>query len=273
MKRIAFSICLLGLLISVRAQVLVQPGEFEVLAFSDGGIISPAQFSKDGLKLYYAVADSSGPSLYAYYRKKTKKPFKKKIRIDVQLAPETVDFFQPSFTEDGNYLVFSGQTSEESGWNDNELYLSERIGDHYGNTRILDEINRNGYADAYPWISSDGLRLFYTMDEHIQFTSRESADEVFNKPRKLDLGADENETITSCWLNIQETEIYYIRGTYIYQAVRLGRDSDFGEPILFMDGLKDLEFISGLSFTPDMKQMVIYYSGEEMEIRLYKLGK
>lgn len=273
MKRVAFFIAIYGLIVSAYSQAPLIPSDFEKIIIPDAIDISPAQLSKDGLKLYAVIRDAEGPGLYELTRKKTKKPFKKMNRLDVRTGKKIVDFFQPAFSADGGILVFSGQEMDESSWNSNELYMAKWMNSYYGDVRPLDEINREGYADAYPWLSGDGLRLYYIMDEYIYNTSRLSIEDRFEESEKLNLPENTNEGIASCWLNASETEIYLIKGSLIYKSSRIDKDANFEIPEIFIDDLKDLDFISGLSFTADLKQMVIYYSGDHTEIRLYRLWK
>src|SRR5688572_17629433 len=53
----------------------------------------------------------------------------------------------------------------------NNFKASSRQDSTWNNVRALNEINYDSLADAYPWISPDGLRLYLTKDTGIGYDS------------------------------------------------------------------------------------------------------
>ena len=80
------------------------------------------------------------------------------------------------------------------------------------NGRALDEINIANAVDAYPWISTNGLRVYFTQNvegtDRIVMAERSSANEPFQKPVALDLNMNEYGNM-SCWLSNDELTIYF----------------------------------------------------------------
>ena len=138
----------------------------------------------------------------------------------------------------------------------------------YYNVRPLSEINSENNPDAYPWISSDGLRMYYTKgkrtkkssNEKIYYTERQSISDSFGEPRKINLWKDES-NIVSCWLSADELKIYYkFLGIEkkIYRASRNSREELFDSvKAINLGGDYDGTNI-GPSLTPDKKELYIY---------------
>ncbi len=76
-------------------------------------------------------------------------------------------------------------------------------------TRALSEINHEERVDAYPWLSADGLRIYYTanadegIDDKLFMASRNSTDDAFENITELDVNL-EGEANVSCWLTNDE---------------------------------------------------------------------
>jgi hypothetical protein len=138
----------------------------------------------------------------------------------------------------------------------------------YYNVRPLSEINSENNPDAYPWISSDGLRLYYTkgkrtknsLNEKIFYTERQSISDNFGEPRKINLWKDES-NIVSCWLSVDELKIYYkFLGIEkkIFRASRNSREELF-DSVKAINLGGDFEGTNiGPSLTPDKKELYIY---------------
>ncbi len=138
----------------------------------------------------------------------------------------------------------------------------------YYDVRPLSEINSENNPDAYPWISSDGLRLYYTKgkrtkkssNEKIYYTERQSIRDSFGEPKKIKLWKDES-NIVSCWLSEDELNIYYkFLGIEkkIYRASRNSKQELFDSvKAISLEG--DFEGTNiGPSLTPDKKELYIY---------------
>lgn len=129
----------------------------------------------------------------------------------------------------------------------------------YDSVRVLNEINVTGMADAYPWLSGDGLRLYFTKDtgsDYIYYTYRNNVNSYFTTPVPLDplLPA-----ILSCWLSANELDIYFIQysDNQLYYASRSSVTSSFGAPVhISLSGVS--AFISGPSLSPAQDELYLY---------------
>ena len=123
--------------------------------------------------------------------------------------------------------------------------------------RYQEKINNPDEAEAYPWISADGLRLFFIKGNTIYKSERTSRYDDFASDHVLEI--EDNNSITSCWLTNDELHLYttssiikhYSRSSIQDQFVYIGN--------LDIDD-KVSGFFSSISFTPDMKTALIYNS-------------
>ncbi|HEX8549002.1 MAG TPA: T9SS type A sorting domain-containing protein [Cytophagaceae bacterium] len=87
-----------------------------------------------------------------------------------------------------------------------------------------------------PWLSGDGLRLYYITGipyGHIQFTFRPHPDSLFNStPTVLSL-AGTNEDVYHVWLSNDELSLYYsLRDGKSYHVRRSSINGSFSEPLM-----------------------------------------
>ena len=147
----------------------------------------------------------------------------------------------------------------------------DKTGPSWANVRSLSEINVAHKADAYPYISADGLRLYYTHEDttyKIYCASRSNTNAPFGNPKVLSSVIQDSSR--SCWLTNNELEIYYVHFQVLYYASRLSLNDEFSEPkIIYLDSCK-YGFISGPSLTPDKKELYLYFNRAGMEIYLLK---
>jgi hypothetical protein len=131
----------------------------------------------------------------------------------------------------------------------------------YTDIRALDEINIPNVADAYPFISADGLRLYYTRASSLWYAERNTRSEIFSNPAKLRMENVSGE-VRSCWLTNDELEIFYTVGTFgnvMHHAKRSIVNSAFTTPTpMVLEGLF-ASFKSAPSLTPDKSQMYLFY--------------
>jgi hypothetical protein len=100
----------------------------------------------------------------------------------------------------------------------------------YDSSRMLTEINAANMADAYPWISADGLRLYYYSGvyNNIVYTSRANTTSYFD-PAVLANPVFPQGTL-SCWFSADELDVYYIHNG-LYYAHRTTIASPFNTPV------------------------------------------
>lgn len=149
--------------------------------------------------------------------------------------------------------------------------------------RALAELNIAGEADAYPWISADGLRLYYSQgeDTKICIAKRSNVSENFSAPETLPLFRNDSVDCFSAWLTADEKTMFYIRRdstsgsriTSLYCTSRLETSVDF-DSTWKINIVGDVSgFISGPSLTQDLQHLFLYNSdrdGIENIISLYK---
>jgi len=92
----------------------------------------------------------------------------------------------------------------------------------YDSVRALTEINDTVHGNAYPWISADGLRLYYTSRTDtgtfiIKFTQRANTNSFFVTPTILSISVPNT---LSCWLSSDELDIYLSGIANLYYAHR-----------------------------------------------------
>ncbi len=146
----------------------------------------------------------------------------------------------------------------------------------YENVRALTEINSLNSGEGYPWISPDGLNLYYTQQSKFAFTKRTNTNSYFNFPSLVPVTIIPGEYPLSCWLSDDELDIYYIvqnallnPNTYpLYYAHRNNAGDAFGaRDTINLAGIS-VPFITGVSlnhaqdelFSYTAKDSIIQYS-------------
>lgn len=152
---------------------------------------------------------------------------------------------------------------------DGKLVTSEPVQNGFSNLRTeaaisrnISELNIQGKADAYPFLSSDGLRLYYVSDNDLYTATRASVNDVFGGKSAL------FKTITGtkgygCWLTSDELTIYYVINGSIYISKRSSVSEKFPEGTTVLSIIGGSIF-SGISFTPDMGELYAYKSSGGM---------
>ena len=102
----------------------------------------------------------------------------------------------------------------------------------YDSIRAITEINNPTNADAYPWISSDGLRLYYTSGANangLMFTQRVNTSSYFVSPTLVPISIS---SPSSYWLSSDELDVYICTSNQLYYAHRNTVSSSFNTPVL-----------------------------------------
>jgi hypothetical protein len=135
--------------------------------------------------------------------------------------------------------------------------------------RYQHQVNEEGVAEAYPWLSADALRLYFTKENQIYMSNRNSRYEDFGKPARVEI--DESGSVISTWLTNNELEMYTCYG----RNIKVFHRNSLNEPFMFQHNLDlggEMEgFISGISFTPDMRTMVVYNSDEGQRLGVFNM--
>ncbi len=239
--------------------------------------IGPGQLTKDGSAFILGLLDGEldeyynlHSDIYAYSLNPLDsnnriKPFK------LPNAPDSVRYFQCTASDGNNTLVYV--VNAFAGWNDNELGIAEKQADgSYKHIRMLTELNDPLQSDAYPWISGDGLSIYYNRNFKMMYAKRNSIGEKFSQPKEIDFEGEVQLEIVSCWLTPDEKTMFIVANNVIYRSSRKTVDDKFSFPEVMTDEFKQFYFIAGISFLADRKTMYIYYSTEHKQsILSYKL--
>jgi hypothetical protein len=130
---------------------------------------------------------------------------------------------------------------------------------NFENVRSLNEINDDHLADAYPWISSDGLRIYYTKEfsdrNELVATERKDYDSDFSVPFIVPTG---DVRPTSCWLSENELSVYISDINDLYYLKRTGTSSDFELPIkINLNGAPNYTSLTGPSLNESQDELFI----------------
>lgn len=143
--------------------------------------------------------------------------------------------------------------------------------------RAISEINDADNPDAYPWISANGLKLYFTKNlgegkDQLFVAERKSLNEAFDAPKSLNLHQNfEGRDIFSSWLTNDELHIYFVvrksnefykTGLTLYHAQRSDVNDAFSSPVLVQLNGEVSGFISSPSLTQDQSQLYLYNDGK-----------
>lgn len=151
----------------------------------------------------------------------------------------------------------------------------------FDEVRELSEINEYGIAEAYPWISDDGLTLYYNTQDNdgktvIYKADRDTPDDEFSNFQQISVNFANHDNISPI-LSPDELEIYFVKrnpseiGVYLFKASR----NSISEPFNTINeieiiGLDDLDgkiyFMARVCLTPDKSQMFAYHTYQTTEI-------
>lgn len=235
------------------------------------------QLSKDGLKMYFTSQNFKGEKqLYVMKREKPGTPFEKPERLKGTINSTDYDIIMPTVSGDEKTMVFVNSVDGTQKGNDlyitskdetagNDLYITSRIGEDgpFANIRPLDEINDKELSDSYPWLSHDGLRIYFTKQKGSEITihsaARNSVSEKFSQPKKLDIALPKISNNLSCFLSADETEIFILSGDKIYTATRDNLFAKFTAPVEISQA-NDNGYMSGITMTQDNAEMFVFNS-------------
>ncbi|MDD2890140.1 MAG: T9SS type A sorting domain-containing protein [bacterium] len=219
----------------------------------------PGQLSKDGLKYYVPLKDTiEYHRLYVMSRNNLNENFDSLSLTKLLGNISKIDTFsnsQPTVTADEKTMVFT--KSWDNNWNNNDLWIAERnsSADPFDSLRPLSEINIPDTADAYPWISPNGLHLYFTQGNYFYMVSRTSRDSLFGNKESLTVNFPTNNLC--CFLTNNELEIYFKSDTTIYYSIRDTAKGNFSTPEA-MPEFRGIGFVAAPSLTPDSSQFYLY---------------
>lgn len=140
----------------------------------------------------------------------------------------------------------------------------------YDYVRRISELDVDTYPESNPWISNDGLRLYYETYQtgdtstHIAFAERQHIDSTFGDPKFLSLKPNSTFDLTP-WLTEDELSIFFTittsvisMNTTIYRSNRNSISENFGESIPITLSGKAMERIGNPCFTQDLSELYLY---------------
>ncbi|HET6993639.1 MAG TPA: T9SS type A sorting domain-containing protein [Chitinophagaceae bacterium] len=140
------------------------------------------------------------------------------------------------------------------------------------NCRETNGINQPGIADAYPFLSPDGLRLYFTSSRgggfgRIFISTRKSTDAAFGKPEPLSKNITGGYFAAS--LTNDELTICMVESGDLYISTRSDRSKEFPEPVKVSGTDGNNHYGPSISF--DGKEIIsnIEVNGKD-RIRIYK---
>lgn len=143
------------------------------------------------------------------------------------------------------------------------------------NSIEIKELNDEGEADCYPFITENGLSLYYTISgdkDKIVYATRKSIDAPFSKPKTVKLDGNDTD-ILSCWLTADELNIFYTvrksnfgANTTLMRGTRSSVADDFSAFTTIKLKGKLSGNLFGPSFTPDLEELYFYNSNDKQQI-------
>jgi hypothetical protein len=119
-------------------------------------------------------------------------------------------------------------------------------------------------AESYPWLSKDGLRVYFTKQKGssitFHFAERASINEKFGAPVKLDIEVADINNNMSCYLTNDEKEIFILSGDKIYTASRGTTKEKFGTLVEIAAASGNNGFMNGIALTDNKSEMFVFNS-------------
>jgi len=221
------------------------------------------QLSKDGRNMYLTGQNHQGKKqLYKMSRTQLGASFNLPEKIAGEINSGKYDIIMPTVSKDEQTMVFVHSANGMQSGNDLFVTTKGENGE-YTNIRPLDEINDPNVSDSYPWLSSDGLRIYFTKQHGSKITfytaERSSLEGTFTKPAEMGVTLPKVNNNMSCYLSSDETEFYALSGESIYYAARRTGKDKFSLPVEIAN-TSSSGYLSGITITDDASEMFVYNS-------------
>lgn len=136
---------------------------------------------------------------------------------------------------------------------------------------LTKNVNKPGVADAYPFLSGDGLRLYFTSNReggHGRFfiSTRQNVTEPFGEPVVLSKNLTDGYYAGS--LTGDELTLCMVKSGKMYISTRKSMDSEFGVPVLIKGIPETYHF--GPAISPDGKEIIVMGGRGTEEVKIYK---
>ncbi|CAN5406527.1 hypothetical protein BH09BAC1_BH09BAC1_14470 [soil metagenome] len=221
------------------------------------------QLSKDGRTMYLTGQSHQGKKyLYKMNRPKLGAGFSKPEKVTGDINGGKYDIIMPTVSKDEQTMVFVHSANGMQSGNDLYLATKNATGE-YSSIRSLDEVNDPNVSDSYPWLSSDGLRIYFTKQHGSKITffvsERSSLDANFSKPSEMGVTLPKTNNNMSCYLSSDEKEFYALSGESIFYASRKSAKDKFSVPVEIAN-TSSSGYLSGIAITDDASEMFVYNS-------------
>lgn len=163
----------------------------------------------------------------------------------------------------------------------NSLYSQITISGEDYSIRPLFELDQLATGEAYPWISDDGLRIYYTAFNELDSvysiwcSERSDISSNFDSHYLLDVNSYSVDNL-SAWLSADEKTIAFVRrdinddcDTRIYLAQRQSVEDVFENAKAIQLPEKIKGTLLSPSFTPDLQELIVFneYKGHSYILR------
>lgn len=131
----------------------------------------------------------------------------------------------------------------------------------YDTVRVLNEINVPNLEDVHPWISADGLRLYYTSgfyNDQLVMAERADINSYFEIPTLLPIPYPWG---ISYWLSPDELNLYFADGwgCHLYFCHRDLMNLPFSSPsALILNGISEADYISAPSLNTEQNEIFLH---------------
>ncbi len=221
------------------------------------------QLSKDGRSMYLTGQSHQGKKyVYKMSRANSGAEFGKPVKLEGAINGGTYDIIMPTVSKDEQTMVFVHSANGMQ--NGNDLYIATKDANgEYTAIRPLEEVNDPNVSDSYPWLSADGLRIYFTKQHGSKITfyvaNRTATEGTFGKPVEMGITLPKVNNNMSCYLSSDEKEIYALSGEVIYYAARKTTKDKFGVPVEIAN-TGATGYLSGITLTDDASEMFVYNS-------------
>jgi hypothetical protein len=197
--------------------------------------------------------------------------------------------FFPSLTDSNSEIFFCGALYNQ--YYQSDLYVAikkSKSSTTYDSIRPISELNKKDKPDVSPWISGDGLHLYYiSLDSANQvrllFSRRDSVNDTFTSPIPV---LPFIPGIYSSWLTPDEKELYYCVNDFVLvHATRNSLDDDFKNhdtveiPFstlnsLSVSGFSKHDSLSFLSIQVDtVTAMIVAFTNDQLTNRICPISR
>ncbi len=221
------------------------------------------QLSKDGNTMYLTGQNHQGKKhLYKMTRSQLGASFGKPEKMTGEINSGKYDIIMPTVSKDEQTMVFvHSANGMQSG---NDLYVATKgAAGEYSNIRPLEELNDANISDSYPWLSADGLRIYFTKQHGSKITffvaERTGIDGAFTEPTEMGVTLPKVNNNMSCYLSSDEKEFYALSGEGIFYASRKTAKDKFSLPVEIAN-TSSSGYLSGITITDDASEMFVYNS-------------